>query len=290
MKKMMKKPMKKSMGKRTRRFGAGGETNPDENAAGSQVEFSPEQEEWLGGADRTDPYILARMRKAVPDKETSTISPRLPVAPAKTEAEPVYKENLVGNETKESLDPYNAASKKPVSISTPVKKPAVKPAPKVEAKPAPITNKDVDRLREIDKGLEKVTPEEYLMPGGALKGAAALSSRLIAKQAAKAGDKAFNAARDITPGVRQIGKDVEKIGLDKKQLTYNPRKLGYNKSKDSSSGSRNTSTSSEFKKGADDQLYPFKKGGSVKKMASGGRVKSASARADGCAIRGKTRA
>jgi hypothetical protein len=35
--------------------------------------FSKEQEEWLGGADRTDPYILARMRKAVPDspKETS---------------------------------------------------------------------------------------------------------------------------------------------------------------------------------------------------------------------------
>ena len=34
----------------------------------------------------------------------------------------------------------------------------------------------------------------------------------------------------------------------------------------------------------------YKKGGSVKKMASGGKVKSASARADGCAIRGKTRA
>ena len=29
--------------------------------------FTKEQEEWLGGADRTDPYILARMRKAVPD-------------------------------------------------------------------------------------------------------------------------------------------------------------------------------------------------------------------------------
>lgn len=34
----------------------------------------------------------------------------------------------------------------------------------------------------------------------------------------------------------------------------------------------------------------FKKGGVVKKMASGGKAKSASARADGCAIRGKTRA
>lgn len=30
--------------------------------------FTKEQEEYLGGADRTDPYILARMRKAVPDR------------------------------------------------------------------------------------------------------------------------------------------------------------------------------------------------------------------------------
>ena len=34
---------------------------------GSQV-FSEAQEKWLGGADRTDPAILARMRRAVPDE------------------------------------------------------------------------------------------------------------------------------------------------------------------------------------------------------------------------------
>jgi hypothetical protein len=33
----------------------------------------------------------------------------------------------------------------------------------------------------------------------------------------------------------------------------------------------------------------MKKGGSVKKMASGGKVSSASKRGDGCAIRGKTK-
>lgn len=32
--------------------------------------FTKEQEEWLGGADRTDPFILARMRAAVPDEKT----------------------------------------------------------------------------------------------------------------------------------------------------------------------------------------------------------------------------
>jgi hypothetical protein len=154
-------------------------------------------------------------------------------------------------------------------------------------KPAPITNKDVDRLREIDKPLEKVTPEEYLMPGGALKGLAAISSKLFARQAANAADKAFRGARDITPGVKQIGMDAKRIGMDaRKQIGLDKKQISYNKP----TGSRNTSTSKEFKRGADDQLYPFKKGGSIKKMSSGGGVKSASARADGCAIRGKTRA
>lgn len=274
--------------KRTKRFGTGGETNPDENAAGSQVEFSPEQEEWLGGADRTDPYILARMRKAVPDKETSTLSPRIPVAPAKTESvktEPVKAESFESGFTENAglgtSAPYKDAKLVSAPPTTPVKKP--KPKPKVEAKPAPTTNEDVKRLKEIDKPLENVNPEEYLIPGGALKGLAALSSKLIAKQAAKAEDKAFNAAKNITPKVKQIGMDAKRIGYDKKQISYS-------KPKGSSSGSRNTSTSSEFKKGADDQLYPFKKGGKVKKMASGGRVSSASSRGDGCAIRGKTRA
>jgi hypothetical protein len=41
---------------------------------------------------------------------------------------------------------------------------------------------------------------------------------------------------------------------------------------------------------AGDIFEGYKKGGKIKKMASGGKVSSASKRADGCAIRGKTRA
>jgi hypothetical protein len=37
-------------------------------AEGGSV-FSKEEEEWLGGADRTDPFILARMRSAMGDKK-----------------------------------------------------------------------------------------------------------------------------------------------------------------------------------------------------------------------------
>jgi hypothetical protein len=61
--------------------------------------FSAEQVKWLGGADRTDPHILRRMRNAVPDKapveertitpvsrapvEKRAITPAPPAAPAK---------------------------------------------------------------------------------------------------------------------------------------------------------------------------------------------------------------
>jgi hypothetical protein len=40
-----------------------------------------------------------------------------------------------------------------------------------------------------------------------------------------------------------------------------------------------------------DGVFPpmYKKGGAVKKFAKGGSVSSASSRADGCAIRGKTK-
>jgi hypothetical protein len=43
------------------------------------------------------------------------------------------------------------------------------------------------------------------------------------------------------------------------------------------------------KLGREPLKLPMKKGGTVKKMASGGKVSSASKRGDGCAIRGKTK-
>jgi hypothetical protein len=43
------------------------------------------------------------------------------------------------------------------------------------------------------------------------------------------------------------------------------------------------------KLGREPLKLPMKKGGAVKKMASGGKVSSASRRGDGCAIRGKTK-
>lgn len=69
--------------------------------------FTPAQEEWLGGADRTDPFILARMRSAVPDE--------------------AVKKSVV-EETSADLDPYGAANKKPASVEKTVVKTKVTPS------------------------------------------------------------------------------------------------------------------------------------------------------------------
>ena len=73
--------------------------------------FSAAQEEFLGGADRTDPYILARMRAAVPDEK--------------------IKESVV-EESSKDLDPYGAASKKPTAVEKTVVKTKVTPSSKIE--------------------------------------------------------------------------------------------------------------------------------------------------------------
>jgi hypothetical protein len=72
--------------------------------------FSKAQEEWLGDADRTDPFILARMRDAVPDKAKDTYENNKP-----------YK-----NEDQGLSKPYV----KPEDKTTSVEKTTVKKTPK----------------------------------------------------------------------------------------------------------------------------------------------------------------
>jgi len=63
------------MKKKAKRYDGGGQT------------FSAEQEAWLGGADRTDPYILARMERAVPSKKAPVVDSVKPKTRAEVEAE-----------------------------------------------------------------------------------------------------------------------------------------------------------------------------------------------------------
>ena len=187
--------------------------------------FSAAQEEWLGGADRTDPYILARMRSAVPD------------APEKS---PMGDDSPAGKTSygeQNELPETQTITKTTVS-RTPVKttKPAVKPSAPV------MPAEEKARMEKLSKSqaLERVEPEGYI-PG----------PRMIANLI-KSGSKLLgkNKLREYT--MDEFERMTPKLGRE-------PLKLG------------------------------MKKGGSVKKMASGGKVSSASKRADGCAMRGKTK-
>jgi hypothetical protein len=105
-----------------------------------------------------------------------------------------------------------------------------------------------------EQALQTVSPETALIGGGGLRAMKMLAEGLAARQAAKEAAKTMGRRmeKDITPRPPQLTNEPLKIGRE-------PLKLG------------------------------MKKGGAVKKMASGGSVSSASKRADGIAQRGKTR-
>jgi hypothetical protein len=124
------------------------------------------------------------------------------------------------------------------------------------------TKEEMDRRKKMEKdqALETVSPEMAIIGGPSLRAVKGAAEALVARQAAKEAGKqmgkrvepTLRPMRDITPGPDQIGMGARRIGNE-------PLKIG------------------------------MKKGGAVKKMASGGKTSSASSRGDGIAQRGKTR-
>jgi len=113
---------------------------------------------------------------------------------------------------------------------------------------------------EKSQALETVSPEMAIIGGPSLRAVKTAAEALAARQAAKEAGKQMGKRiepnlrpmRDITPGAEQIGRSPLRLGSE-------PAKLG------------------------------MKKGGAIKKMASGGKTSSASSRGDGIAQRGKTK-
>jgi hypothetical protein len=105
----------------------GGKAKKLKKYADGGTVMSDEEKAYLGGADATDPFILARMRSALGDKK--------PVAaPVKAETSAdLDPYGVTRRETSADLDPYNAASKSAV-IAKPV---ALPPGPSAD-----------DRLRQ----------------------------------------------------------------------------------------------------------------------------------------------
>jgi hypothetical protein len=247
--------------------------------------FSAEQEEWLGGADRTDPYILARMRRAVPDKKPTA--------------------SEMGDDSPAGKSGYGEENELPTTTrvaNAPVKTTATKPA----AKPTGPSKAEIDaekkRMEDIGKrqGLERVTPEEMLIGGGGLKILKEAGKKLASKIAGNRELKEYVVPKLPAPssGTPALPSPTPKLTYDKAGALAKKR-AERAEMRDAAMRKENAE-----RYGVTDTEAPgyeslrgafMRKGGKVKAKTkaykSGGSVKSsASKRADGCAIRGKTRA
>jgi hypothetical protein len=179
-----------------------------------------------------------------------------------------------------------------------------KPAPAAPTKPS----MDIPKMRDDAKAALDEDPSALMMGGGA---AAAAAAALLAKTKLGKfgklfkGAKASDAKRLERPGT-VTGKDFlvrDYEGAAKAGSKGAPKKqLGYSKDTDVSDVTPKTknwrsevdSSKREDGKAAEayerlKELAGKKRGGAVKKYASGGMVSSASKRADGIASKGKTR-
>jgi hypothetical protein len=122
--------------------------------------------------------------------------------------------------------------------------------------------------------------------------AAAPAAKPAAKAEAKVEPKAE--AKDDKPAPKKLtdeekfDAEVKRLRLENVSKPYPQKKSFFEDLKDRFGGKKVSGAKPSSDK--DFAAQAIKRGGVIKKMAGGGKVKSASARADGCAIRGKTRA
>jgi hypothetical protein len=150
------------------------------------------------------------------------------------------------------------------------------------------------KKQEAEQGLERVTPETAMLPGGALKALSAAAKKLATPKMAKYSQEALPApTKRLTydKAGTVARKRAERAETRKSEmLKENARRYGLD---ESSPGYE--AAAGAVRKGLGGKDFALKKGGSVKKampikkMASGGSVSNPSKRADGAAIKGKTR-
>jgi hypothetical protein len=260
----------------------------------SEGGFSAAQEEWLGGADRTDPYILARMRSAVPDSPER--SPMGDDSPA----------GKTGYGEQNDLPETETATRVTVA-KTPAK---TVTAPKKPAGPAPETPEEYKaRMEGLVKkqALERVSPETALIGGGGLKLLQTAGRNLASKIAGNRKLNDYVVPKLAGPKTPALPSPTPKLTYDKagalaarrseraaardmEMKRGNAKNYGIDPDAPGSASALDS-----LRRNIGDGEFAMRKGGKVKAKAkttykSGGSVSSASKRADGCAIRGKTRA
>ena len=158
--------------------------------------------------------------------------------------------------------------------------------------------RNLQRLQKEDKPLERVNPEANLMGGPALRGAKALGAALAGKMAARDAP----AAAGMLGRSKGVGENLTKdmgpveFAAGKRQMLQNQRGQGVITPPASVRPARGGGRDPGARRPTQDELDQMRmgsdfmrRGGKVKAHKSGGSVSSASKRADGIAIRGKTR-
>jgi len=236
------------MKKKMRRFEEGG--------------LSKAQEDWLGGADRSDPYIMARMRKAVPDE------PKAAPAMSKADAGEVRDETGMvskmrrNTETGELYSTDTSETKtvpKATSSAAPKTEAPKVAAPKAESKseaPATKSGPKVGRAGQAPAGLSefqaKVQADAESKQGKTQKSQRTSAAEGKSGQSdSSLGDFQARVQKEAEAGQGKGPSLFQRMMNQKSQRTVAAEK---------SSG-----------------------------MRAGGKVSSASSRGDGCAMRGKTR-
>lgn len=144
---------------------------------------------------------------------------------------------------------------------------------------------------EQAQALEAVRPEEAMIGGGGLKTVAAMARGLAGRRGAEKLAE-YSVPRIGTETVPRIGTEPLKIGTEPLKMT-GPSKAELVARDRAARAAAREAERTNFNRytnelGAAD--LPYKKGGKVKKMASGGMARSsASKRGDGIATKGKTK-
>jgi hypothetical protein len=242
------------MKKKVKRFQDGGVA--DENFTAAQLEF-------LGGADRTDPYILARMRKAAPDAPKETAKQRETF-------------NTTEGQNKNISDETRARAMRSVSVD---EAPAAKPKKTSPVKAAPAK---VEVTKEVVVEKAKDEPKKQKAAG--------------AEPSFLRGTKGYNLS-DVTDKIKSMlpeGSDrrTEKQKAAGEEPSFLRGTKGYNLPKFKMPEGSDRRTEKQKAAGEEPSFLRGTKGYNLSDFKKGGVVKSSSAskRADGCAVRGKTRA
>lgn len=139
---------------------------------------------------------------------------------------------------------------------------------------------------ESSQALEAIRPEEAVIGGGGLKGVAALARGLAGRRGTE---------KLAEYSVPRIGTEPLKIGTEPLKMTGPSKAELVARNRAARAAERETGRKEFNQRGVDRFVEStfeggMKRGGKVKKMASGGMARSsASSRADGIASRGKTR-